>query len=154
CPAQSHLYLAGPGSSPLEGEGVYLKGQGIVYTVTMPPPADDPRPRGSRPTPQGLSDWERMRKQLRGEKPAAPGAAAESKQPSVADVVLKLLADNGHNFKHLGDTESITVVVTFRDFNAVLRSVYSRPGYAVGDVGIDGRVDLITTGPNGPRVLR
>lgn len=98
----------------LKGEGVYLKGQGVIYTFTMPPSAQDPRPETSKPASKPASDWERTRQQIRGEKADQGDNVKEPKEPKLADIVLKVLADNGHNFKQVGDQENITVVITFR----------------------------------------
>jgi tetratricopeptide (TPR) repeat protein len=65
-----------------------------------------------------VSEWERARQELRGVKPppaAKPAApAAATKTPALADTILKLLAENGHNFRQLGDDERLIVAVTFR----------------------------------------
>jgi tetratricopeptide (TPR) repeat protein len=95
-------------------EGCYLKGQGVVYTVTLPP-GRDPRPQPPAAAPKPVSDWDRTRRELRGEPPPPAPAKPAAKDPSVADVILRALADNGHHFSQLGEGESITVVVTFRD---------------------------------------
>jgi len=59
------------------------------------------------------SDWDRTRSALRGEKVPAP-KTTETKSGSTADVILKLLADNGRHFNQLPENENLTVVVTFR----------------------------------------
>ena len=105
---------AQPKSLPLDCEGIYLKGQGVLYTVTMPPPERDPRPEPPKPAAKPLSEWERVRQQVRGDKPGPEDKAAEQKEPSLADVVLKVLAENGQHFVQLGDNESLTVAITFR----------------------------------------
>jgi hypothetical protein len=104
--------------SGLDLEGVYQKGQGVVFTVTLPPPAKDPRTAVSRPAPKPLSDWERFRQELRGEKPPTPTMDRSPQKPSLPDVILKALAENGHHFTQLGENESLTVVVTFRQQHA------------------------------------
>lgn len=114
---------------PFGLEGVYLKGQGVVYTATMPPPGRDPRPEAAKPADKPLSDWERVRKELRNEK-AEP--VAERKEPTLADVVLKVLADNGRHFAQLPENESITVVLTFREVEP--SAVGLRPA-GVGEAG-------------------
>ncbi len=90
-------------------QGVYLKGHGVVYTATVPlgtAVANDPK----KPAAKPLTEWERTRKELRGEKvePAKPAAPQES----LADAVLKVLAENGSHFAQLGENEQITVVLT------------------------------------------
>lgn len=94
-------------------EGVYLKGQGVLFTVTLPATARDPRPDGTRPEPKPDTDWERTRNQLRGEK-VTPPDTTDKKQPSVGERVLTVLAKNGHNFSQLPADESVTVVLVFR----------------------------------------
>jgi hypothetical protein len=97
-----------------EAEGVYLKGQGVVFTITLAPSAHDPRPAAEKPAPKAApSDWDRTRSAVRGEKVPA-SKTTETKSASVADTILKLLADNGHHFSQLGGDESLIVVVTFR----------------------------------------
>jgi hypothetical protein len=96
-------------------EGVYLDGYGVVYSVTLPPPAHDPRPGkaagGTAPPP--LSPWDRTRKEVRGEK-ADPGAKPDGGPTPLADAVLHVLADNGRHFASLPEGEKITVAITFR----------------------------------------
>jgi tetratricopeptide (TPR) repeat protein len=101
-------------------EGVYLKGQGIVYTATLsslqlPAQAE---------TVKQISEWESVRRQLHNEKESPKGLAA-SKPLELSEVVLKVLAENGHHFAQLGDNESLTVVVTVRGTNPV--SVFQKP---------------------------
>jgi hypothetical protein len=107
-------------TQPTGLEGVYLKGQGVVYTLTLPPPQDDPKPTVAKPASKPLTDWERVRKELRGEKVEEATPSQKPKAPSVADTILKVLADNGHNFSHLSAKESLTVVVTFRKVNTTI----------------------------------
>jgi hypothetical protein len=95
-------------------EGVYLKGQGGVFTVTLPSPQHSPLPEEVKPEPKPPSDWEVARQQLHGEKPPAADKKQERKHTSIADALLKVLADNGHHFSQLAAKESLTVVVTFR----------------------------------------
>jgi tetratricopeptide (TPR) repeat protein len=120
-PPQTGLhYLGGqfggvaPSAPRSEAEGVYLKGQGVVFTMTLAPSAHDPRPAAEKPAPKAApSDWDRTRSELRGEK-VPPPKTTETKSASVADTILKLLADNGHHFSQLGAEESLIVVITFR----------------------------------------
>src|SRR5262249_26208432 len=73
-----------------------------------PPPTTQPKTQTVKP----LSDWEATRKQLRGEEVKQARAPA-AKQPDLAEALLKLLADNGHNFS-LAPQEAVTVAVVFR----------------------------------------
>jgi hypothetical protein len=105
------------GGAPIAVEGVHFLGNGftfVVFTVTMPPTGGDPRPSADpAAAPAGQSDWERLQRQLRGE--TAPASAAlERKAPTVGDVLLHLLAENGKHFTALRDDERLTVAVTFR----------------------------------------
>jgi tetratricopeptide (TPR) repeat protein len=104
-----------PGSAqahPLDTQGVYLKGQGVVYTLTLPPP--EPRPKtDTKPAARPASDWDRVRREVRNEKPEADKKEAPRKETTLADLLLQVLAENGHHFSQLGDNESLTVVVTF-----------------------------------------
>jgi hypothetical protein len=97
-----------------DAEGVYLKGQGVVYTVTLPPTPHDVKGGPVKPSAKPLSDWERVRNELRGDKPAAEAAPA-SAPPSLAETLLRLLAKNGHHFTQLSPRQTLTVVVTFRE---------------------------------------
>jgi hypothetical protein len=143
--------LGGPNQAvpPTDGahwpslEGVYLKNWGVVYSATLPPPMRSPlpgRPGGPAPgTP--LTPWEKTRKEIRGEKvdPEAKDAAVQA--PPLADVILKVLADNGRHFNLPAD-EVISVSVTFRGqmtcvqchqvplatFSAIDRDTSSSPG--------------------------
>jgi hypothetical protein len=93
-------------------EGVYLKGHGIVYTVTLPPPPGDPLAKSAAPA-RLTSAWDRELQALRGDRtetksdaPAAP--------PSLSETLVRLLADNGKHFTELPDGENLTVGVVFR----------------------------------------
>jgi tetratricopeptide (TPR) repeat protein len=89
-----------------------VKDHGVIFTVTLPPQRD-PKP-AAPSAPKPATEWERMRKQLRGEKPEASTALPKQTEPSVADLVLEALAKNGHHFSKLGDKESLTVSIVFR----------------------------------------
>ncbi len=99
-------------------EGVYLKGQGVIYTATLsslqlPAKADaDGAMREWRMAVlQRDTEWDSIRRQVRKDK-EEPKKPEESKPPSLSDVLLKVLADNGHNFSQLGENESLTLVLT------------------------------------------
>ena len=62
-----------------------------------------------------MSDWDRAKPELRGEKILTPPATGAARSPSVRDIILHVLADNGSHLTRLRDDEKITVVVTFRD---------------------------------------
>lgn len=95
-------------------EGAYLDRIGAVFTVTLPSQPGDQRPRSGKPdSPPAGDEWERTRKELRGEKSDA-SSAEPSQPPTVGDVILRTLAENGKHFRSLGADEKLTVVVTFR----------------------------------------
>jgi tetratricopeptide (TPR) repeat protein len=109
-----HRAHVAAGAASLDTEGTYLKGHGIVYTLTLPPTARDPRPQAPNPPPKPLSDWDRVLRDVRQEKPAPPEATKQTKEPTLGDTVLKLLADNGQHFSQLKPEELLTVAITFR----------------------------------------
>lgn len=94
-------------------EGVYLKGHGVVLTLTLPP-QKDLMPTATAPAEKSLTEWERVRKELRGEKTDGSGADKKAKEPTIADILIKVLAENGKHFTQLAPDETVTIVVTFR----------------------------------------
>jgi hypothetical protein len=91
-------------------QGVYLKGQGVVYTTTIPPGVLTPvMDAGATSVEKPLTEWERVRSEVRGEKPEPKKAKSN---PSLADLLLRTLAENGKHMTHLPESESITVAVT------------------------------------------
>jgi hypothetical protein len=95
-------------------EGVHLPGYGVIFTTTLPASSRTVDAADDRPAPQPLSDWERAAMEFRGEKPPA-SPQANPNPPSIRDVILRVLAENGRHLTQLRDDERITVVVTFRD---------------------------------------
>ncbi len=93
-------------------EGAYLKGQGIVFNVTLPAiPKASLEATTSEALPLKKSEWDQVRSQLRGENPEAP---PKPKKVSLTDSLLQLVAENGKNFAHLSGNESLSIIVTFR----------------------------------------
>jgi hypothetical protein len=95
-------------------EGVYLKGYGVVYSLTLPPqplvggwilPNSPAKP---------VSDWDRIRGQVRGQESPGQSSGGQARAPRLDEVLLKLLADNGHHFSQLAPNERLTVAITFR----------------------------------------
>lgn len=72
-------------------------------------------------SPVPLSDWDRTRMDVRGEKPKEPAVKLKGDKPSPAvcepgslqNLIVGALAANAKNVRHLGEQERITVVVTF-----------------------------------------
>src|SRR5439155_21363391 len=114
---------------PTNIEGVYVKGQGATYTLTLPPPPRS-RPAATKKTSsKPLTDWERARHTLSGDQPQ-PQKSEPAKEPSengifaeleksghlgLTEAILRALAENGHHFSQLAPDEKITVAVTFRE---------------------------------------
>jgi hypothetical protein len=126
--------------SPL-AEGTYLKGQGVIFTLTLPPPERDPRPEPLKPAPKPPTEWERIRKEVRQEKPQTQDTAPPAKEPTLSEVILKLLAENGQHFSQLGENESLTVAVTFRTPEPAANGL----GAVIVDLDNDGKLDISVT---------
>jgi tetratricopeptide (TPR) repeat protein len=124
-------YTATMGANPLAGraraggqpvEGVYVPGYGVVFTVTLPPPAQDPLPAAeAAKAPAALSEWDRTQRQLRGEW-TFEHAPPPPKEPPLGEVLLRVLAENGKHFTALRDDEQLTVAVVFRGSRAAPRA--------------------------------
>ncbi|HZU38804.1 MAG TPA: hypothetical protein VFA18_22945 [Gemmataceae bacterium] len=93
-------------------QGVYLPGYGVVFTLSLPPGSARATSTVASEPAKPVSEWDQVRRQVRGEKPAATHKPAPH-QPTTADIILKVLAANGHHFSQLAPNEKITVVVTF-----------------------------------------
>jgi tetratricopeptide (TPR) repeat protein len=90
-------------------EGVYLKGQGVVYTVTLPTLDRSAKVE----TVRSVSEWESVRREFRKEKQPPK----KSDEVGLREVLLKVLAENGRHFSRLGENESLTIVVTVHEEN-------------------------------------
>jgi hypothetical protein len=105
---------AHPNMEGLSVEGNYLKGYGLIFTATLPLHYQQvvamPAPSKEKP----LSQWDRVRQEVRGEPVKSETAKEAPGDPTLADAILKLLAENGHHFAQLGDNEQLTVAVTPR----------------------------------------
>lgn len=111
-------------------EGIYLGGQGVVYTLTLStaPPRADGAP--AKPGPKPVSDWERALREVRGEKPETI-KVPPPREPTLTEILLSVLAENGRNFRHLAPDEQVTLVVTFRETEPAARKA-SRYGETSG----------------------
>lgn len=99
-------------------QGVYLKGQGVIYTLTVPLHFQKPVGGADKPATKPPTEWERTRKELRGEKVEAE-KSREHADISIADTVLKVLADNGKNLTQLPEGENVTVAITLEHISCV-----------------------------------
>lgn len=94
-------------------EGVYLKGQGVIYTATLSSLQPSAKTESAK---KPISEWESVRQRVRNEK-EEPKKAEANKPPSVSDVLLRVLAENGHHFSQLGENESLTIVLSVHEAN-------------------------------------
>jgi hypothetical protein len=101
-------------SAPPKVEGVYLKNYGVVFSLTVPVHFMEPFRLDDKPATKPLSDWDRTRKELRGEKLDASAAPAKSKDVTIADILLRVLAENGSHFAQLGERDQLTIAATLR----------------------------------------
>jgi hypothetical protein len=103
-------------AAPHGVEGVYLKDYGVVFSVTLPVERVEAVAGGGATKPQRPvpSEWERARSELHGEKINVEERKAPPEPPSLADTIIKALAENGHYFSGLGDNERLTVAITLR----------------------------------------
>jgi hypothetical protein len=93
-------------------EGAYLKGQGVIFDITLPGVSKASLDTTAAPAPtEKKSEWDQVRNQLRGENPEP---APKAKKQSLTDSLLQLVAENGKNFSHLAGNENVSIVVTFR----------------------------------------
>ena len=113
-------------------EGTYLRGVGVIYTLVLPIPPEGVREAPRKPAPPQPSDWERARRQVLGE-PVEPAMVRERPvQPSLREIILKTLAENGRHFTQLGPNDNLTVVVTFRGGDGIHTSA---PFFGGGGMG-------------------
>ncbi len=117
-------------------EGVYLKGQGVIYTATVSSlrlsgkaERDSTVEALLTTIAQQDSEWESVRRQVRNEK-EKPKKPEASKPPSLSDVLLKVLAENGHHFSQLGENESLTIVLTMHETSPSSTAAKSAGGSA------------------------
>src|SRR5262245_47338857 len=86
-------------SAPVEGN--YLKGYGVVFTITLPRSAATTPAPSTQPAAKPLSDWERTRRELLGQPAPEAPATPPATRPALIDALLKCLADNGRHFSQL-----------------------------------------------------
>ena len=104
-------------------EGTYLRGVGVIYSMTLPfaPEAVREAVREastSKAAPPKLGPWERVHREVLGELVEPSPVRERPVQPSLRDIILKTIAENGLHFTRLGPNENFTVVVTFRGASA------------------------------------
>jgi hypothetical protein len=131
-------------------EGNYLKGYGVVFTATLPwsGPVVEP----SKPEPRSLSEWERVRKEIRGEK-VEPRPSPPQHGSSLAAVVLKVLAENGRHFSQLGENDRVTVAITLRPASAAPLATFQGNGSVGGLLELSNVMSALPSGTLNPVVL-
>jgi hypothetical protein len=112
--AHHGLALLETSASLVSNEGTYLRGYGVVYSISLPVVAQETVKESDKPAPRPLSQWERTRQELRGETVATESKGRTPKEDTVADAVLKVLAENGRHFSRLPENEQLTVAITLR----------------------------------------
>jgi hypothetical protein len=100
---------------PLHVSGVYLPPTGIIFTAYLPGKLNTPAAKKPAATSKPMTDWDRTRRELRGEKVEPPTPPTPREQPHVLDSVLHSLAENGHNLSGLEPSQTVAVAVTFRN---------------------------------------
>jgi hypothetical protein len=116
---QVHL----PGHPPLFSdvygvEGIHLPGYGLVYSVTMPPPAQPLRGKAGKPVSRPPTQWERVRNEVRGEKPKSDDRTVTKDEPALIDSVLRVMAENGrHLVPLLKEKDTLTVAISLRSMS-------------------------------------
>ncbi len=129
-------------------EGVYLKGQGVVYTATLS--SLQPRAKTEAGNSEKVvydivlreSEWDSIRRQVRKEKDE-PKKPTENKPPLLSDVLLKVLAENGHHFSQLGENESLTIVLTVHEESPSSSAAKSGTGSTKADTRSSDRHALL-----------
>jgi tetratricopeptide (TPR) repeat protein len=99
-----------------------LKGHGVVYTATLSSLHLSAKTEADSPVNviwdtvvvQQVTEWDSIRRQVRKEK-GEPKKPAENKAPTLSDVLLRVLAENGHHFSQLGENESLTIILTVHE---------------------------------------
>ena len=120
---QSHPWLggahphAGLGIGQLNIEGVFLPSTGIVISATLPMSYIPPEKK-TQAEPKTLTEWERTRRELRGEKIDKSEEKQAKSPPDILEAALHSLATNGHHLSGLLPNEKTSIVLTFRGLRA------------------------------------
>jgi hypothetical protein len=117
-------------------EGTYLKGYGIVYSVSLPVPPSEPVPVRDAGAAKPLSDWERTRKELRGEQ-VDDGPHGRGHKVALSDSLLRVLAENGSHLTMLEPNENVSITVTIRNSQDCAQC-HAVPGGKMGAPGMGG----------------
>jgi tetratricopeptide (TPR) repeat protein len=105
------------GIGHLNIEGVFLPSSGIVISATLPI-FYAPQEKKTQAEPKTLTEWERARRELRGEKIDKSEEKQAKSPPYILEAVLHSLAINGHHLSGLLPNEKVSIVLTFRGLGA------------------------------------
>ncbi len=135
----------------LDVDGTYLDGYGVLYHVAMPPMPHG-KTESAKPATKSVSDWERTRQEVRGEKIDKAPEPRSVNVPDLTDLLLKVIADNGHHFATLGAKENLAIIVSFRPANDPHRQVspgtiFMRTPTAGGTTGLPGAAPSLVPPP-------
>ncbi|MDA7977863.1 MAG: hypothetical protein MPJ50_03730 [Pirellulales bacterium] len=112
------------GAAPTKSKSTYIPGMGAVVQLTAPdfPDAANVNLQADVHA-ENLSRWEKMRRQLAGERTdkvvdlsvelSVDITSVHFSRNDLVDELAELLAESGHNFRHLAAEERIAVSVTF-----------------------------------------
>ncbi len=100
-------------SNALRVDGVYLPPTGIIFTADIPGRIPLPTSEKGPAKPKPMTEWDRARRELRGEKLDVPVTPAPREKSHFLDTILHSLAENGHNLD-LAPDQTVTVVLTSR----------------------------------------
>ncbi len=112
-PVQNRNVHGGLGNVDIDG--VYLVDYGVVYHVTMPAmgPVVAAKPKLAVFSVSAGDEWDRTRRELRGEGAEKPKETDKLKPVDVTDVLTRVLYENGRHFSKLAGHEKLTIIVRF-----------------------------------------
>lgn len=105
-----------PAGADIPVDGFYQRGQGVVLQIQAPGwMSFMGHETKSAADPKAPSEWDEVRRQLRGEKPeSTPVRADQAHSFTLQDLLLQVVAENGRHFTDLAEGENLTLAVSFR----------------------------------------
>jgi hypothetical protein len=88
-----------------------------VISATLPI-SYSPQETKTQAEPKALTEWERTRRELRGEKIDKSEEKQAKSPPDIVEATLHSLANNGHHLSGLLPNEKVSIVLTFRGLRA------------------------------------
>lgn len=104
-------------------QSVYLPRIGIIYSGQVVMGKTDPLKVIKAKSEPTLSNWERVRNDLLGQK--SKQRSKRSSPDSISETVVKALANNGKHLSELQDSESVTVAITLVTFERACATCHS-----------------------------